>query len=452
MAALPSLMALYGALDPATSEFQSRAVAHAAARYLPITARAPGWFGNLMGVFGSRTAEAIPDPERALTDIVEGDDRLTVPELSRLVYVIGALCHTPRFEEMTLRRESMLGRALALAGPDYDEETGGNVETGDTLLQLLYAEFEAAHDFDRVVRKAAVQGLLSADVAAVPRCIPSTQWVDGYECVVIDTSFGRSDIYLRDLKNVVDPLNWHRNYPHAFCEMDQQVPEMLPNGWSRVLETVSLDCQHGWPRMVTPLKYYKSDPARDQAVLQYDLDKSGLPEPGNGWVKVDRGFIKMWATGDPGVWVRTRKIVHIERLWPAAQAMLVCPGGYAWQAAEMIFGNAKNPPPDTVTWHPSPPSAGTTSPTTGTGAAAGPQKPTTSGSLASTATQTWIDCLKDLADKNLQLSTKWWKNQLTVDDLVTYTQDVGAEIASAPWRFIQALNQPPNDGTSGNGA
>jgi hypothetical protein len=449
MVALPSLMALYGALDPATSEFQSRAVAHAAARYLPIAARAPGWFGNLMDVFGGRTAEAIRNPERPLTDIVEGDDRLTVPELSRLVYVIGALCHTPRFEELAFRRESMLGRALALAGPDYDEETGGNVETGDTLLQLLYAEFEAARDFDRVVRKAVVQGLLSADVAAVPRCIPSTQWVDGYECVVIDTSFGRSDIYLQNLKNVVDPLNWHRNYPHAFCAMDRQNPDRLPNGWSRVLETVSLDCAGGWPRLVTPLKYYNSEPAADQATVQYDLDESGLPTKGDGRIKVDRGFIKMWATGNPGVWVRTRKIVHIDGLWPAAQAMFVCPAGYASQAAEMIFGNAKNPPADTVTWHPSPPSAGTTSSTTGTGATAGPQKPTIGGSLASTATQTWIDCVKDLADKNLQLSTKWWKNQLTVDDLVTYTQDVGAEIASAPWRFIQALNQPPSDGTSG---
>ncbi|WP_375484613.1 hypothetical protein [uncultured Mycobacterium sp.] len=445
MAALPSLMALYGALDPATSEFESRAVAHAAARYLPITARSPGWFDNLMEVFGSRTAEAIPDPESALADIVTGDDRLTVPELSRLVYVIGALCHTPRFEQMTLRRETPLARALALAGPDYDEEAGGNVETGDTLLRLLYAEFEATKDFDRVVRRAVVQGLLSADVAAVPRCIPSTQWVDGYECVVIDTSFGRSDIHLHNLKDVADPLNWHRNYPHAFCEMDQQVPDLLPNGWSRVRETVSLDCQHGWPRMVTPLEYYKSDPAPDQAVLQYDLDKSGLPAPGDGRVTVDRGFIKMWATGNPGVWVRTRKIVHIDGLWPAAQAMFVCPSGYAWQAAEMIFGNAENPPADTVPWQPSPTSATTAS----TGTATGPQTPTTGGSVASTATQTWIDCLKDLADKNLQLSTKWWKNQLTVDDLVTYTQDVGAEIASAPWRLIQALSQPPDDGTPG---
>jgi hypothetical protein len=263
--------------------------------------------------------------------------------------------------------------------------------------------------------------------------------------VVIDSGFGRSDIYLQNLKNVVDPLNWHRNYPHAFCEMDQQVPNRLANGWSRVLETVSVDCSGGWPRMVTPLKYYNSEPAPDQATVQYDLDTSGLPEPGDGWVKVDRGFIRMWATGDPGVWVRTRKIVHIDGLWPAAQAMFACPAGYAVQAAEMIFGNAKNPPADTVTWQPSPLSGATTA-TTGTGPSTGPQTPTTGGSVVSTATETWIDCLKDLADKNLQLSAKWWENQLTVDDLVTYTQDVGAEMASAPWRFIQALSQRPDDG------
>jgi hypothetical protein len=454
MAALPSLMALYGALDPATAEFDSRAVADAAARYLPITARSPGWFNNIMDVFGSRTAEAIPDPESALADIVEPatpDDVLTVPELSRLVYVIGALCHTPRFERMALQPESLLGRALALAGPDYEGQTETAVATGDSLLQLLFVELGSARDRDRVFRMAFAQGLLSRDVAEVPQCIPSTQTVDGYECVVIDTISRRSDIYLQNLKDVVDPLNWHRNYPHAFCRMDAQNPDKLPSDWSRVLETVSLDCLGGWPRMVTPLEYYKSDPAPDQAVLQYDLDKSGLATLGDGRVKVDRGFIKMWATGNPGVRVRTRKIVHIDGLWPAAQAMFVCPSGYASMADEMIFGNATNPPADTVPWQPSPASAATTS-STPTGPSNGPQKPSSGGSVASTTAQTWIDCLKDLADKNLQLSAKWWKNQLTVDDLVTYTQDVGAEIASAPWRLIQALSQPPDDGTPGGDA
>jgi hypothetical protein len=456
MAALLSLMALYRALDPTTSEFDSRAVATTAARYLPITAGTTGWFSNIMEVFGSET-EDIPDPESALVDIVERsttDDSLTIPELSRLVYVIGALCHTPAFEGMATQRESLLARALALAGPEYNGGTEADVARGDDLLRLLYVDFASAGDWDRVVRIALVEGWLSADVAAVPRCIPSTQQVDGYECVVIDTSFGRPDIYLQNLKNVVGPLNWHRNYPHAFCEMDPQVPNMLPNGWSRVLETVSLDCQGGWPRLVTPLKYYESEPASDQAIVQYDLDKSG-PSYGDGRVKVDRGYIKMWATGNPGVWVRTLKIVHIDGLWPAAQAMFVCPSGYAFQAAEMIFGNAKNPPADTVPWQPSPTSAATTTATatgtssTATGPSNGAQTPTPGGSVASTITQTWIDCLKDLADKNLQLSTKWRKNQLTVDDLVTYSQDVGAEIASAPWRLIQALSQPPDDGTPG---
>jgi hypothetical protein len=459
MAALPSLMALYGALDPAsTSDFDSRVIADVAPRYLPVSAGAAGWFGNIMELFGGE--EGLPNPVSALNDIAEGrdspEDRLTVPELSRFVYVAGALCHTPQFESMVSESGSPLARALALAGPEYNGGTEADVARGDNLLQLLYAELGSARDRDRVFRMAVVQRLLSANVGAVPACIPSTQGVDGYECVVIDTSFGRSDIYLQKLKDVVDPLNWHRNYPHAFCEMDQQNPEIYPDGWSRVLETVSLGCQQGLPRLVTPLKYYKSEPTADQATLQYELDTG--PVFGDGQVKVDRGFIKMQATGNPGVWVRTRKIVHIDGLSPAAQAMFVCPSGYALQASEMIFGNATNPPPDTVPWQISPPPTTTTAPVTGaptTGTQAPPtgaQAPTPGGSVASTITQIWIDCLKDLADKNLQLSTKWRKNQLTVDDLVAYTQDVGGEIASAPWRLIQALNRPPADGTPGGNA
>jgi hypothetical protein len=199
---------------------------------------------------------------------------------------------------------------------------------------------------------------------------------------------------------------------------------------------------------VTPLKYYMSEPAPDQATLQYDLDTSGLPTLGDGLIKVDRGFIKMWATGNPGVWVRTRKIVHIEGLLPQAQAIFVCIFGYAFMAAEMLFGNAKNPPANSVPWQDSPGSStsGSTTGSTGSGTSTtGPTAPA-GGNMASATTQVWLDCLNDLANKNLQLSSKWYKNELTVDDLITYTQDIGAEIASAPWRLIQALSQTTNDG------
>jgi hypothetical protein len=156
----------------------------------------------------------------------------------------------------------------------------------------------------------------------------------------------------------------------------------------------------------------------------------------------------MWATGDPGVWVRTRKIVHIEGLLPQAQAVFVCMFGYAFMAAEMLFGNAKNPPAGSVPWQDSPASSTTGSTSGTTGTVTSPTAPTApaGGNMVSTTTQVWLDCLNDLANKNLQLSAKWYKNDLTVDDLITYTQDIGAEIASAPWRFIQAISQTTDDG------
>lgn len=441
MAALLSLMALSGALDPATSPTESRDIAEVAARYLPVTVGAPGWFGNILDVLGPDIADAMPDPQGALDDILHGGDQLTVPELSRLVYVIGALCHTPAFATLVPVSDSPLAEVLGLAGPLGFEharaDLSAGTRTGHNLLQLLYSEFNSAKDWNVVVRKAVAQQLLSADVAAVPRCLPSTQHIDGYDCVVIDTSFGRADIYLDNLKKVAGPLNWHRNYPHAFCSMQPQNPDKI-NGWSRVLETVSVSCPVA--PLVTPLRYYMSTPKPEQATLQYDLDKSGWATPGDGRVKVDRGFIKMWATGDPGVWVRTRKIVHIEGLWPQAQAVFVCVFGYAFMAAEMLFGNAKNPPPGSVPWQNSPAPATTTG-STGTGTSTAAPTGPAGGKMASATTQAWLDCLDDLAKKNLQLSTKWYKNQLTVDDLITYAQDVGGEIASAPWRLIEALNQ-----------
>ena len=446
MAALLSLMALAGALDPATLAWRQSCCRRGRG---PLFADHRRSCRLVRQHSRSDSAHVPPRPCRIRKarwpTSCTGDYQLTVPELSRLVYVIGALCHTPTFATVVPLRESPLAQALALAGPFYHDRDRLDVRTGDNLLQLLYAEFGSAKDWDLVVRKAVALQLLSADVAAAPRCLPSTEQVDGYDCVVIDTSFGRSDIYLDNLKKVANPLNWHQNYPDAFCSMQAQNPDMFANGWSRVLETVSLSCQLGLERLVTPLKYYMSDPAPDQATLQYDLDTSGLPTLGDGKIKVDRGFIKMWATGNPGVWVRTRKIVHIEGFLPQAQACSSARSGMRSRRHRCCSATRRTrrrtPCRGKIRRHRQRPDR----PAREHLATSGPTAPT-GGGMASTTTQVWLDCLNDLANKNLQLSAKWCKNELTVDDLVTYTQDIGAEIASAPWRLIQALSQPTDDG------
>jgi hypothetical protein len=195
-------------------------------------------------------------------------------------------------------------------------------------------------------------------------------------------------------------------------------------------------CNEGLERLTTPIQYFKIGNKGDSvAWLEYKLDVG--PIAGDGHVKVDQGFIKMEATGNPGVRVRTRKIVHIDPLLPEAQAMFVCASGYATLAAEMMFGNAVNPPATTVRWTPSPLPGSTL----GTKGVSG--QPGSPPGLASTTLDMWLDCLQDLSDKNMALASKWLDNKLTVDDLIGYTNDVGADLASAPWRYLQKLSQLP---------
>ena len=42
--------------------------------------------------------------------------------------------------------------------------------------------------------------------------------VDGIPSLVIDTEFASDQVSLNALKAVVDPRNWHNDYPAFFCE------------------------------------------------------------------------------------------------------------------------------------------------------------------------------------------------------------------------------------------
>jgi hypothetical protein len=216
----------------------------------------------------------------------------------------------------------------------------------------------------------------------------------------------------------------------------------VENYWSRILETVSLDCKKGYYKLRTPLRYMNSDLPGDKAVVQYELDHG--PDAGDGLVKVDQGFILMEAL-TPGVRVRTKKIVHIDPLIPDAQVIFVCGSGYAAMADEMMFGRATGPaPPGAVKWKPSRP-AGSSASMTGTGTGtSGPAQP----GLSEITFDMWDKCVKAMSAKNYELASKWLGGKLKADDLIAYSQYVGADLASAPWRLFKKLSEVPLPGTN----
>lgn len=55
-------------------------------------------------------------------------------------------------------------------------------------------------------------------------------------------------------------------------------------------------------------------------------------------------------------------------------------------------------------------------------------------------------CVEELTVKQFDLADKWMSGQLTVAELAQHSAEVGARIASEPWRFIQAITQPKGGG------
>jgi len=158
----------------------------------------------------------------------------------------------------------------------------------------------------------------------------------------------------------------------------------------------------------------------------------------------------MWTKdkGDPDqppVYVRTRKVCHINGMRPYTMKRFVCVFGYAFIVAEMLFGSALHPKANAVPWEDSkteqpgnpsgqPPGGG------------GKHPPPSDNSAASTAIKMVAECVEDLTAKQFDLADKWMAGQLTVADLAQYGAEVGARIASDPWKFIQAITQPNGGG------
>jgi hypothetical protein len=478
MSTLRAILEIQGCLDTAVVATQDPRVMEIADAFLPGTSANPQWYPEIEAFMfppdrdGASEARTDADPVEALEEFqkewLQVRRRPSAPEASKFIYGLGAVIHLTQTVSMDLPFENLLPEdrpyrllteVFALTGGyEPGEETQRfYVEQFDEIVGLFVNGFNSWRDWYRIAPQLVGLRILTEDAASLPLCVPSVVTVDGIESLVVDTELSSDEVSLNALKAVVDPRNWHKDCPSFFCNMEYK--GLRTDSWRKVLETVGY-CDYPpliTPRLVTMLKFHKTTvnpngPGKYEARLDYDLNDP-VPDPeGDGKITVDRGFINMWTkdNGDPDqppVFVRTRKVCHIEGLRPYTMKRFVC-AFYGIAIEAMLFGSAEDPDPTVhyTPWDDPPdeqPGGKVDQPTEGEKEGKGeqPKKPPSDNSVASTAITMVAKCVQELTVKQFDLADKWLSGQLTVQDLTEYSAEVGARIASDPWKFIQAISQ-----------
>ncbi len=464
------ILEVFGAIDRAVLESHDDPdVLAAANQVLPGSAASAGWYAELVNKYFPGD-----DPKAnlvtALTNVAtydadESTPRLTRPQKARLLYGISALARLQRVAPRSglgsfdAPDDSALGAALigSLAAVVPTEVTSADdrkaraAQVRSSFLTNVASNFTQPKDFDTIVRKTAVAEIRDNKPLQAPLCQTAVVVVDGYESVIVDTKFIDNEVTLDRLKAIVNPFNWSKDYSALFASMTQEEPDFLPDGWRRVLETVNL---LGPITARTPLKFFPyQDPGNPlEAEMNYDLDTSDFGS-GDGQVRVDRGFINMKSTAnkakDRGVLVRTRKVVHIEGISAFAQARLVCIGGYGTGSVDFLVGAAKKDIEGLVPfYYPTNEDEADTDPrlTTATTARA-----TATTHFVPAAVDAWTECAQDLTNGYFDVAQKWLSGSLTLTDLADYTTRVSGELASSPWKYLQAMTTPRSPGKPGGG-
>jgi hypothetical protein len=473
MSTLRAILEIQGCLDTAVLATQDPRVMEIADAFLPGTSANSRWYQEIeafmlpRGADGQSEPSTAADPINAMEELLQDAQQRppTAPESSRFIYGLGAVIHLTRtvqiasmpFSDPTAdeRGQSLLTEVFALTGgPERTQRAqafDGGADTIDEIASLFANEFHSWKDWNEVSQQLVAFGVLSANAASVPLCNAAVINYKGIESVVIDAEVSSNQVSLNDLKAVVDPRNWHDDYPDFFCSMVYN--GLRTDGWRRVLETVGF-CSFPTtisPRLVTMLKFYKTtvNPTglgKYQARLDYDLNDPFPTPPSDGKITVDNGYINMWTddNGDPNqppVYVRVRKVCHIDGLRPYTMKRFVCAMAYGYVVEEMLFGSALNPPATATPWE-DPPNEQPSQPGQQQGGQGGQQQPPSDNSVVSTAISMVAQCVQELTVKQFDLADKWLSGQLTVGDLTQFSTEVGARVASDPWKFLQAISQP----------
>ena len=490
MAALRSLLALYGALDDAIIRTEDPQVGATVDAFLPGASANTGWYSEIETFFFGENAQPTPDLDQALGQIGEAAAPLTIAQRSRLFFAVSAITRvrqvagpsvfpslppsapdsdsstaesdspTPESDSSTPESDSStlvfptfddwLVGALAAVGPEGISDREQALSFQDEVA-YRFPNRQSFYDFRAY---AASRDWIDKATLAIPLCQATIVDIDGIESVVVDTEASSDFVSLNQLKKVVNPYNWHKNYPDFFCDMIAAArrPER-GDGWRRVLEEVGF-CKYSGKTLSTMLKYFSTENPETpyEARFDYDLDEPKGPE-GDGLVTVDRGFINMWSTVNDadayGVKVRTRKVVHINGVLPYAQARLVCITGYASASNEFLLGAASNPPPNPkeFKYYAVPLATETEAANVAAAGISGP----TADHVGTTAVKLWTDTVRDLTTSYFNLAGKWVAGNVQVDDVTDYSRQLTSRLVKAPMDFLDAVTKPRYPG-SGSGA
>lgn len=463
------IIEVFGALDRAVREADDPDVTAAADKLIPgLGTACPTWYAELESRYFGSDARTNPNLAEALQRIAAADadpdtDRLSSAQKTRLLYGISAAQRLnavasgslPALDESDPQFGDALIGSLAAIAPkgvtELQDRRDKAADASEALLQSM-RNFTRTKDFTSAVReKAEASPIRSGRPMGSPLCHTAVVMVEGLESAVIDTEFDSDEVSLEELKSIVNPFNWAQDYSELFVRMAGQEPDILPDGWRRVLETVRL---LGSTELTTPLKFYPYQAGPLEATLDYDLDKSAF-DTGDGQVLVDRGFINIKVTNKehdparPGVHVTTRKVVHIQGISAYTQGKLVCLGGYGTASANFLLGSAVKPPVNPVAFDYPTNEEEADAPRTGSAAAppAPPATPLTH--FVPAAVDAWTECAQDLTNSYFEVSQKWLTGSLTLNDLADYTTRLSGELASSPWKYLQAMTTPRSPGKPG---
>lgn len=447
------LLEIFGAVDNAIKDSNRKDFASAVDHFLPQYSTHSGWYRELDQFLFPDDPHPDPDVTNALSKIVEYDTvtakdgtdqrRLTQPQKARLLFILSTIARLNSvvpdggLPKLTTEHKDLTIKALAAVGPSSftrDTRLGIAKDRFDDFANGIPEHFTGRGDFQDLRQIALMGKMIGEQTAYAPICRAAIAKVDGFESVIVDTSFESKTVTLNNLKRVVNPYNWNANYPEFFLSMTNEGDAICPDGWRRVLETVRFF--EGF-ELNTPLKYLPFVQDAGTARLDYDLDTSRF-HSGDGRVRVDRGYINMTATEDPdeaGVRVHTRKVVHIEGISPFAQQRLVCITGYGTASSDFLLGRADPPPDASENFdYPIDEYEADRTPIDDTPISLGRH-------AVPTAVQVWADTLVDVSGQYADLAEKWWGGNLVAADIAAFGSRVGSRLAAAPLTFLDAVNR-----------
>jgi hypothetical protein len=494
-----ALLALYGALDHAVGTGDADIEA-TVARYLPSsTGTNAGWYEQLLIFLGHRESDfnhtaTVPDLGQALSVLQqqatapaaksatkkspktrsgtakqetavtagfsgtppatpEQSRPLSTVQKARMVYAIATLSQLPGWYLQNVLGdtwEQQLDDALGLVrGPNSG------------LFDHLRLNVNSRDGYSKVIEIAGQQGLIDPKVASVPLCQPKVMIVRNQPCLVITTEFTSPTVSLKDLKDVIDPVNWARCLSTFFCQMDAK--KERDDGWSRVLEQVSTTCPIAPTRMKTPLKYWKTEGADEKtqpptACLDYALDDHPADDgKGDGLIVVDEGFIRMTSTDagldptKPGVRVRTRKVVGFRNSALTPWGVLACSMGYGDQGIDMILDGVENHANDPSGWtgwkvSTTPPATSSRKPKDEPPQTPPATEPDTGRRAVELAVEMVNECIDDVSEKSAAVAAKWASGTVPIAEMITLNAEFAARLATDPLRFLERLRNPARGG------